>query len=410
MLTGELADRRADETPAWCRLPGLVRPATVTVAGAGLAGAGAARALAERGVDVTVVDPGGVAAGASGHALAVLQPRIGDEPDARFVAAAFEFTRRWIGENAAAEVLAAEGVLHAALDPDEAEALRARLERQERDPDAIARPRADWLDRDACADLAGADVAPAGGVFLPDGAVVRPKALCTALLAHPRIQVRREALPAIGRGPTVLAHALAAESHCPDLPLRAARGQLTHIAVADGDPPPRVVLCHQGYLTPAVDGIRAAGATYAFDDRSEQRLADDDQRNLVRHRVAFPGCADSLDQPIVGADVGVRALTPDRLPYIGPLPDTDACVETFGDLWRGGRAPASADVAHTLVPDVFVSLGHGSRGVATGPFAGELLAALWCGEPVPLPPDLVARVLPIRALRRAVAQGSKGAR
>lgn len=406
MLTGHLADRRADDRPAWCRLPRFERPEHVTVAGAGLAGAGAARALADRGVTVTVLDPGGIAPGASGHALAVLQPRIGDEPDARFVTAAFAFTRRFIDEHARAEVIAAEGVLHPALDPEEAETLRARLARHAEARESEARSPATWLDREACVALAGADVAPAGGLSIPDGAVVRPAALCAALLGHPGITLERRSLDRLGDGSFVLAHSLAAERLCEELPLRAARGQLTHLAAGADDTPPRVVLCHQGYLTPAVDGIRAAGSTYAFDERSDVPDAADDQRNVIRHRVSFPSCSEALDQPVVGADTGVRALTPDRLPYVGPLPDVPACLQSYGTLWRGGRAPQTVEPVQSTTPGVFVSLGHGSRGVATGPFAGEILAALWCGEPIPLPPDLVARVLPIRVLRRAVSQGT----
>ncbi|MDA1221803.1 MAG: FAD-dependent oxidoreductase, partial [Planctomycetota bacterium] len=242
------------------------------------------------------------------------------------------------------------------------------------------------------------------------GAVVRPIALCRALLSHPRIALRREALSELDGRPVVLAHALAAESLCGELPLRAARGQLTHITASDASDAPRVVLCHQGYLTPAVDGIRAAGATYAFDERCDAHDPADDERNLVRHRITFPACGNALAQPIAGADTGVRALTPDRLPYVGPLPDGNACRDAYGALWRGGRSDTGAAPPQIFSPGVFVSLGHGSRGVATGPFAGELLAALWCGEPLPLPPDLVARILPIRALKRAATRGAERTR
>ncbi len=407
MLTARLVDRRADETPSWCRLPRFERPTHVTVAGAGLAGSGAARALAERGIDVTVLDPGGIAAGASGHALAVLQPRIGDEPDARIVTAAFAFTRSWIDAHAARLALARDGVLHPALDPDEAEALRARLARHADTESHPTEPLAVWLDRNASQIAAGADVAPAGGLFLPRGALIRPAALCHALLDHPRITVHSEALASLDGSPVVLAHALAADQLCPDLPLRAARGQLTHLAAEGSESPPHVVLCHDGYLTPAVDGIRAAGATYTFDSRSEEVDPADDARNVLRHRVSFPSCAGALAQPVAGADVGIRALTPDRLPYVGPLPDGPACLERYGSLWRGGRPPEVDVDPQPVQRNVFVTVGHGSRGVATGPFAGEVLAALWCGEPLPLAPDLVARVLPIRALRRAVARGER---
>jgi tRNA 5-methylaminomethyl-2-thiouridine biosynthesis bifunctional protein len=79
------------------------RLARVQVHGAGIAGATIAHAFAERGVAVTVIDPHGVAAGASGIQAAIVRPRLwvagpGSTPDAEIIAQAFRFTTDWLNK------------------------------------------------------------------------------------------------------------------------------------------------------------------------------------------------------------------------------------------------------------------------------------------------------------------------
>ena len=99
------------------------RPRRVRVLGAGIAGAAAARAFADRGCEVTVVAPQGVADGASGIPAAAVRPRLWRHsahavPDAEIVADAFRWTAGWLAARAPARFRAC-GVLLCAVDPDD---------------------------------------------------------------------------------------------------------------------------------------------------------------------------------------------------------------------------------------------------------------------------------------------------
>jgi tRNA 5-methylaminomethyl-2-thiouridine biosynthesis bifunctional protein len=76
------------------------------------------------------------------------------------------------------------------------------------------------------------------------------------------------------------ARRFAATSH---LPLRAARGQVSHLPATAGSAP-EVVVCRLGYVTPAIDGLRCAGATFAVDDDEAALRAADHAENLAAAR------------------------------------------------------------------------------------------------------------------------------
>ncbi|MDW7749091.1 MAG: bifunctional tRNA (5-methylaminomethyl-2-thiouridine)(34)-methyltransferase MnmD/FAD-dependent 5-carboxymethylaminomethyl-2-thiouridine(34) oxidoreductase MnmC, partial [Halomonas sp.] len=99
----------------------------------------------------------------------------------------------------------------------------------------------------------------------------------------------------------------------------------------------------------------------------------------------------------------VRAASPDKSPYAGPVPDAEA--------WQGDYAGLARDA--TRVPDtpgrhhggLWISAAHGSRGLASAPLCAELLASRICDEPLPLEQPLVDHLHPGRRLIRDLIQG-----
>jgi tRNA 5-methylaminomethyl-2-thiouridine biosynthesis bifunctional protein len=135
-----------------------------------------------------------------------------------------------------------------------------------------------------------------------------------------------------------------------------------------------IVATRLGYVTPAVDGIRCAGATTQTDDIDpEPRLADHVE-NLFRLDMLLPGFAKGLRPDELQGRVSFRPLSPDRLPLVGPLGAGDG-------LW--------------------IINGFGARGLVFASICAELLASQIDGDPLPLEIDLVRALDPGRLVARA---------
>ncbi|MFN4065574.1 MAG: FAD-dependent 5-carboxymethylaminomethyl-2-thiouridine(34) oxidoreductase MnmC, partial [Parazoarcus communis] len=171
------------------------------------------------------------------------------------------------------------------------------------------------------------------------------------------------------------------------IPLVSARGQVSLLRASDASPP-RVVMCRMGYVTPAIDGLRCAGATFSVDDDATGLRALDHQENLDKLEAMLPGYTHNVEPDQLDGRVGFRPASPDRLPMIGavPVPGTVAAGTPLADVPRH--------------PGLHVLSGFGARGLVWAALAGELLAAQLNAEPLPLETDLVAAVDPARYLLR----------
>ncbi|MCP1363582.1 bifunctional tRNA (5-methylaminomethyl-2-thiouridine)(34)-methyltransferase MnmD/FAD-dependent 5-carboxymethylaminomethyl-2-thiouridine(34) oxidoreductase MnmC, partial [Halomonas sp. BBD45] len=69
------------------------------------------------------------------------------------------------------------------------------------------------------------------------------------------------------------------------------------------------------------------------------------------------------------------------------------------------RIPATPGQHH---PGLWISAGHGSRGLASAPLCAELLASRICAEPLPLERELVDHLHPGRRLIADLVRGKHG--
>lgn len=354
MLRGRRKPFASAVNPA--RLPReQAAPQRVHVLGAGIAGATIANAFARRGVPVTVVDPNGIAAGASGISAAIVRPRLWKAgtrtPDAEMLAQAFRFTSQWLAGN---EHFRQCGAMICAADEDEA----ARLQQRTANPATI--DLATWYSATEATAIAGSGV-PHGGAWVAAAGTCDLMQLSAQLLRHDNIEVRTQR-PSDAAALTVLATGTA-----PGRATQPVRGQAIAVAWPDRATRPNTALCTAGYLSPpTTDGVTWLGSTFdRNDDGSDQRSSDD---LLIRaHFAALPELAEQLRKlPTTRRFAAVRNTTGNRLPMIGCADSNTA------------------------------SLAHGSRGAVTAPWAADLLVRHAFGEPLPLSMDYWQRLSPHR--------------
>lgn len=367
-------------------------PGRIAVIGAGIAGLSTALALRDRGAQVTVFDPVGVAARASGNPAALLSPHLsaGDTVRNALALAGMRATRallRASGAEGTNGVLRADGIEHRGITPH----ARRRLQR-----------------------LAAADPAAAGDLYEvwsadPDRPVLRyPRGLGVDLGAFCRqlaqaLDIRRRQVISVAgknRG-TVLGYADGEQEFfdaaviatgsgsvlCANqpLPLRVG-GQLTRIRTPLRTVGP-MALTGRGYCLPEHDGQHWLGATYRREDDDSGVHDDDNNRNLHQLNWVDPALAVASDVRVSGAWFSARAVFRDRFPAVGALDPEPAADEA-------GKARA------TGIARVFVSLGHGSRGLLYAPLAAQLLADRIFGLPEVLPISLSERLSPQRLLQK----------
>jgi tRNA 5-methylaminomethyl-2-thiouridine biosynthesis bifunctional protein len=100
--------------------------------------------------------------------------------------------------------------------------------------------------------------------------------------------------------------------------------------------------------------------------------------------------------------VGFRTASPDYLPMVGAVPDFARFCADFADLRRNARQVINTTGSH--LPGLYLSTGHGSRGLTSTPLSAEILAAQISGEPWPVAANLYRALVPARFIIRDLAR------
>lgn len=397
MLRGSFRGNRAPRQAATDR--------RVMIIGAGLAGSAIAERLGARGYEIELLEAmDEVAQGASGNLAGAFRPLPSkdDNPISRITRAGFLYGLQHLRQLAASghPVLWEDcGVLHLARSAEQELKQKSVVETLNWPRDYL-----DWVSAAEATNLAG-HTAAFGGWWFPRAGWIQPRSLVEANLARigGRLQIRFstrvESLRqengewlAIGADGSELARApqvVLANAHdvkrlldADWLPLRAARGQVSHLPMAQLAPL-GVVVCGQGYITPGIGGHAALGASFVVDDFDLALREDEHAENLEKLGKMLPDMSRlAPEQPLEGR-VSLRPVTIDRLPVVGQLP-----ASTEGDGYNLGTLPR--------VQGLWTLTGFGARGLVWSTLCAELLAARMCGEPLPLEIDLAEALDPAR--------------
>jgi len=324
----------------------------VTVLGAGIFGLSVAWACARRGARVRVIDPAGVAGGASGGVVGALAPHA---PEAWSALKAFQLDSLLMAADWWAGVAAAGGVdpgygRDGRLQPVPDAAALARAAARAEAARALWQGRAVWEVVPAAEAGAWAPRSPTGWLVRDTlSARLHPRRACAALAAALAAQGGALAADGVPRGAQVWATGAAGLAELGrELDREVGRGVKGQAALIALDRAGAPQIAAPGlHVVPHADGTVAVGSTSeaAYDDPE----ATDAQLDAViaRARALCPALADA---PLIERWAGVRPRARSRAPVLGPHPHRRGVFIANGGFKIGfGLAPAVGEAMADLV-------------------------------------------------------------
>jgi tRNA 5-methylaminomethyl-2-thiouridine biosynthesis bifunctional protein len=363
----------------------------VIVIGGGLAGASTAFALAQRGASVLLIESApGLCERASGNRFALLTPYIATRtsPFERLYSVGYSWTQSLLNSSFATD---AGFIGCGAIQLPSTKRFASLLQE---DLPLIGTPDIRRASARECLDISGVSCIQ-GGFVIPSAGFVSPLSFMKSLLLSAREKVTVRCATVVSsieqegnswcvtcsntsrHYATSVVVCGAFESNaltpCSWLPLEAIRGQTVRVRSTANSSSLRVVLCFGGYLTPAVDGEHLLGAHYRHDDENQDPSDSDTEEILTAATRAVPSL-DFSTSHVRSARVCFRTSTVDRMPYIGHLPNFEE-MRREASTYRPGTN-IREKVGLRDYPGLYVNVGHGSRGLLTGPLGGEIIARL----------------------------------
>lgn len=191
-----------------------------------------------------------------------------------------------------------------------------------------------------------------------------------------------------------------------EIPLGQVKGQVSHIPTTDDLCKLKTVLCYDGYMTPVNPNNQhhCIGASY---DRSHidsvfDPIAQKENGEKLQKCVPNQAWPNDVDTSGNQSRQGVRCVSRDHLPFVGNVGNFDQIKQSYANLQTTAQDDAEKTPHHD---NLFCLLGLGSRGLSSAPLMAELLASQICGDPLPLPVDVLETLDPSRMWVRKLRKG-----
>ena len=414
MLTGMLTETNPHQLlKPWYQLPEFnAKNKKAIVVGAGIAGLTTAVSLLQMGWQVTVLEAAAsVATGASGNVAGVVMPRLDKQQttDAQFYWQAFFTALRKITQYESSGVKTGwqkSGVLQLLKDAEDYQTQWPEILHQ-----FISENEAKQINESVINEAA---------LLIDQAGYITPAYFCNNIFEQfkskinfvfntqvNQLQAKTEGWRVQTNHSVYESDAViicnAASANCFEqttaLNLQPVRGQVSYL---NSKMAINTVICDKGYAVPLDNQQLLIGATFSRDDSSEQIKAEDHVQNLKQYNNSLRESSSCLDD-IKGGRASVRAMTADRLPIVGAVPDFSYYQSQYSDLSKGKKA--STYKAAEYHKGLYINAGHGSRGLTSSFLCADLIAALVSNTALPVDAGVVAKLHPARFIIKRLLSG-----
>ncbi len=366
----------------WFKYPSVeTKTKQAIVIGAGLAGCTVSHSLAQQGWQITLIERHAqVAQEASGNLAGVVMPRLTADMsvDGQFYLSAFLHTTHWFNQLKKRDPTLPwfqSGVLQLCDEKQQQRMAKLGL------PNDVL----EFCDKHSAKQRCGLKT-KRGGLFYPGAGWLNPPALCQWLLEDQIENINtlfnQDALTlkhengiwhvvtksgVLATAETVIiANAYDAERLLDTdiFTLQKVRGQLAYLLSTQQSEALKTPVCYDGYIIPAHNGLHCVGASYDIGDNSVQLNVESEREILTKLTNELPEFDTNTSTT---GRVAFRTTTQDHLPLIGPVPDIEFYQNEYVDLHHG--KPAHLYPRAKYLPNLFINVGHGSRGLVSAPLA-----------------------------------------
>lgn len=371
MISGVFAgEKTAMKKPA--------KPKNIAIIGGGLAGTACAYVLKQYGFNPVIYEAGAsLAAGASGNSTGFYAPRFNSQRDAIsnfFIPAYTQFIRlaRQAGEEIEYDPC---GELHFINTPEKQKRFDLLVKNCGWHEDHVH-----FVDAEEASTLAGIKI-DEGALYLPDSGSVNPSKLCKFYAEGVEVHLNTKItdLSALDADAIILCNAYSVKDFdCLDwLPLESVRGQISILSQTEKS---KNLKCHihfGGYLSAAREGVHKCGATFQKWYDHTDLMAEDHAANIYNAKQNISTLSNE-NLEVQGGWAGIRAVSQDRFPVVGAVPDTD---------------------------NIYVSAAFGSHGIVGSLAAAHYLADIMRQGVKSLPINTLKALNPQRFIDRAQKKG-----